>query len=121
MVMKHGIEMVNDIFQIGVVMIKIKKQKKLNNLTYINNELAHGVYVDEYGNMFWYQNGKKHRNNDKPSIIYTNGTMIWYKYGILHRNNDKPAIVLGNGDRYWYQNGVRHRDGNKPAITYNYS
>jgi len=29
----------------------------------------------------------------------------WYKNGKLHRDNDKPAIIWNNGDMSWYING----------------
>ena len=34
----------------------------------------------------------------------------WFQNGKLHRDNDLPAVVYANGDQIWYQNGKRHRD-----------
>lgn len=77
----------------------------------------------------WYQNGKLHRDNDKPALIETlfndpNKIVLecWYKNGQLHRDNDKPAYVEHYGGKHlqWYQNGKLHRDYDRPAeIMYN--
>ena len=50
----------------------------------------------------WYKNGKRHREDDKPAVIHSNGK-IWYKNGKRHRENDKPAFIWSNGEKeYWY-------------------
>jgi antitoxin component YwqK of YwqJK toxin-antitoxin module len=59
--------------------------------------------VDEYGNQFWYQNGKPHRE-DSPAIIWANGDQHWYKNGELHRE-DGPAVIREDGSEEWYKNG----------------
>jgi hypothetical protein len=38
------------------------------------------VTVDDYGNKFWYLDGKYHRE-DGPAVEYTNGTKYWYLDG----------------------------------------
>lgn len=64
----------------------------------------------------WYQNnGKKHRDDDKPAVISTD-YMEWYQDGFLNRDGDKPAIIHKLGERGWYQNGSRHRLYDRPAI-----
>ena len=73
-------------------------------------------YLDEEGNKFWRNNKAQfHRENDNPAIIKVNGDIYWYQDGNLHRNNDKPARI-NNKDKYWYQNNKCHRDNDKPAI-----
>jgi hypothetical protein len=63
--------------------------------------------------MYWYQNGLRHRDEDKPAIEYKNGDKKWYKFNQLHRDDDKPAIEYANGNKEWYQNGIQHI--NQPA------
>ena len=60
--------------------------------------------IDQYGNKWWYLNGKYHRE-DGPAIEFANGTKEWYLDGELHRENG-PAIEYANGDRVWFLNGV---------------
>ena len=102
-------------------MIRIKTYKIIDGgLRYFNGELAHGIYLNKYNNLFWYRNGRIHRDGDKPAIVGSDGGYkAWYKNGLLHRDNDKPAIEYANGDRLWYQNGNVHRDGDQPAIICN--
>lgn len=79
---------------------------------------------DTYGKSFcvrtsksdtWFQNGKLHRNNDKPAEIYHSGTRHWYKHGVLHRGGDKPAQISYNGDKVYFKNGRIHRGNGLPA------
>jgi hypothetical protein len=63
----------------------------------------------------WYQNGKWHRDGDKPAMEKAD-CKLWFQQGELHRDEDKPAIEYTNGSKYWYQHGKLHRDGNKPAV-----
>ena len=35
-----------------------------------------------------------------------NGDQIWYKNGKQHRDNDLPAIIYANGDQKWFKNGL---------------
>jgi hypothetical protein len=37
--------------------------------------------VDEYGNKFWFLNGKFHRE-DGPAVERVNGTKAWYLHGV---------------------------------------
>ena len=93
---------------------------KLTTLSnsYIHGELAHGIYVDEKGNMYWYRDGELHRDDDKPAAIYANGYKAWYKNNKLHRDNDKPAAIHSDGTKEWWVNGKRHRDNDQPAVIY---
>lgn len=43
---------------------------------------------------------------------------VWEKKGIRHRDGDKPAIIFANGSKFWYRDGLLHRDGDKPAVVY---
>jgi hypothetical protein len=37
--------------------------------------------------------------------IYADGSKHWYQNGKRHRDNDQPAVILANGIKQWYQNG----------------
>ena len=54
---------------------------------------------------YWYQNDKRHRDNDQPAVIYADGEKCWFQNDKRHRNNDQPAVILANGIKQWYQNG----------------
>ena len=59
--------------------MKIYKSSLINNNpTFIeSNGNHHHMNEDEFGNKFWYLNGKRHRANG-PVIEYGNGTKYWY-------------------------------------------
>ena len=60
------------------------------------------------GSKYWYQEGKIHRENDKPAATFSDGTKIWYKEGKIHRENNQPAIIYEDGStKVWYKNGRR--------------
>ena len=62
--------------------------------------------VDEYGNQYWYLNGKWH-SEDGPAVIWADGTKRWYLNGKRHRE-DGPAIIYADGSQRWYLNGIQH-------------
>src|SRR3989344_2097281 len=62
-------------------------------------------YIFWHETQIWYKNGKRHRENDKPAVVWSDGTQEWYKNGQLHRENDKPATVWSDGTQEWYKNG----------------
>jgi antitoxin component YwqK of YwqJK toxin-antitoxin module len=74
------------------------------------------TYKNINGNQWWFKNGKRHRDNDLPAVIFPNGAQYWYQNGEIHRDNDLPAIIKANGNQYWYKNGLKHRDNDLPAI-----
>lgn len=53
----------------------------------------------------------------------SNSTMYYYKNGKLHRDGDEPAVIVNASLNHffrrkelkWYKDGVLHRDGDKPA------
>ena len=71
--------------------------------------------ADEYGNKYWYLNGKRHRE-DGPAIEFTDGTKYWFLNGECHREAG-PAIEDVNGVKCWYLNGELHREDG-PAMEY---
>ena len=51
----------------------------------------------------WHYEGRLHRENDKPAVIWDNGTKYWFYNGRLHRENDKPAVITSKGKKeYWF-------------------
>ena len=54
-----------------------------------------------------YFNGKFHREDDKPAVIWSNGTQRWYFYGKRHRDNNKPAVIYENGCKEYWVNGTK--------------
>ena len=85
-----------------------------NGKLHRDNDLPAVIYTD--GKQRWYQNGLTHRDNDLPAVITEEGDQTWYKNGFKHRDNDLPAKINANGDKYWYQNGFHYRDNDLPAI-----
>ena len=74
--------------------------------------------VDEYGNQYWYLNGKWH-SEDGPAVIWADGTKRWYLNGKRHRE-DGPAVIKANGDEEWWINGIQHdRISNKISFIIN--
>lgn len=57
---------------------------------------------------YWCIDGKLHRDNDQPAIIFRN-VQQWYQHGRRHRIN-KPAVIIGCVYEEWYNDGVRHYD-----------
>jgi hypothetical protein len=57
------------------------------------------------GTMYWYKNGKLHRDNDKPAIIYSDETMEWWRNNLRHRGKNLPAVIWNDGDMEWWSNG----------------
>jgi len=87
-----------------------------NGRCHRDNDLPAIIYED--GSQEWYKHGEIHRDNDLPAAIYTDGTQEWYKNGELHRDNDLPAIIYTDGSQLWYKNGEAHRDNGLPAAIY---
>jgi hypothetical protein len=65
---------------------------------------------------YYFLNGRYHRDDDQPAIIFADGDKYWYRYGKIHRDGDKPAIELARGELKWFQNGQLHRHDDKPAV-----
>jgi hypothetical protein len=42
--------------------------------------MKNGLEINEYGDKYWYQNGKRHRE-DGPAIEYAHGSKYWYING----------------------------------------
>ena len=57
--------------------------------------------VDEFGDKYWYKNGKLHRDNDLPAVEQSNGNKYWHKNGKLHRENG-PAIEYYYGRKSYF-------------------
>ena len=78
----------------------------------MSEELRNGKYEDEYGEVYWYKDGERHRE-DGPAIEGLNGYREWWVAGQRHRE-DGPAFD-SSCVKEWWLNGQRHREGG-PAI-----
>jgi hypothetical protein len=77
-----------------------------------------GTFVFEH-----YFKGNLHRDNEQAAVSRYDGTVWryeWYKHGLKHRDGDKPAVIYdwnsGKLVRIWFKQGRRHRE-NGPAFT----
>ena len=87
--------------------IIINKELKWFELKNIKLKLLE-TYENINKNQYWFKNGKRHRDNDLPAVIYPSGTQYWYQNGLKHRDNDLPAIIFANGTKEWYKNGLKY-------------
>ncbi len=72
--------------------------------------------IDQFGNVYYYNEHDQLHREDGPAIEYANGDKYWYQNGKYHRE-DGPAIERVNGNKFWHQNGKYHREDG-PAIEY---
>lgn len=88
----------------GIKLFRLLFTKDGGNNTYIKRTCIFGLLnsiedepavVSVIGS-FWYKNGKYHRNNDLPAMVFKSGTQKWYKDGQLHRDGDMPSPSLCN-------------------------
>lgn len=56
------------------------------------------ISLDNGTNKFWYRNGYRHRDGDKPAVVKGEKYMEWWVHGRLHRYDYKPSIVIGEVD-----------------------
>jgi hypothetical protein len=74
--------------------------------------------TDCFGTKLWHNaNGQKHRDGDRPAVVFAGGDKWWYRNGQRHRDGDQPAVVTTDGSKWWYRDGQQHRDGDRPAIV----
>jgi hypothetical protein len=75
----------------------------------INNK--HGTFVILEDKIFHIENNHIFdtgpiSEEDKKEFKSTDYYVIFEKNGKLHRNNDLPAVIYVNGSKSWYQNGI---------------
>ena len=81
--------------------------------------VTYKVEVDKNETVRWYnQQGKLHREGDKPAVEYADGAKQWWFKGQLHREGDKPAGEYADGSKEWLVNGQFHREGGLPAVEF---
>lgn len=99
-----------------------KQEEAIRNQTRLKNGMQIGN-----GHVSWYKDGKLHRDNDLPAIVYDNGDKAWWSNGVLvkvynahlavtryyaktppHKDNDFPIVKA-----------LLHRDDDLPAEEYN--
>jgi len=71
------------------------------------SELIPEYKTDKLGNKFTINNmGNIHSHNDLPAVI--NSKMkIWFKNGKYHRDNNLPAILWADGRIEYWENGIK--------------
>lgn len=75
------------------------------------NIIRHGKYRTPNGDIFWYENGKLHKEGE-PAVIHTDGSTRWYVNGKKHRD-DGPAIERGNmsnRSNRWFLDDVEYTE-----------
>jgi len=74
----------------------------------ICNNLDYCIVYD-FGEYEFYSNGLRHRENDLPATVFSDGTKHWYKDGQMHRDNCLPALITSDGDtRRWFSKGTEY-------------
>tara|TARA_B110000259_G_scaffold50480_1_gene59377 strand:- start:325 stop:588 length:264 start_codon:yes stop_codon:yes gene_type:complete len=61
-------------------------------------EQPDGSYVDDFGDITWYNKAGDFHREDGPSIIYTNGNAYWYIHGISYDSFAEWLIELNKPD-----------------------
>lgn len=46
------------------------------------------------------------RANDLPAILFLDGTKFWYTDGFRHRDDNKPAIEWASGLKEYFRRGI---------------
>jgi hypothetical protein len=65
--------------------------------------LKYDIITDSHGTKYYYQHGKRHRNNG-PAVEYADGTLFYYQNDKCHRE-DGPAAIFQNGEKQWWVDG----------------
>jgi hypothetical protein len=79
-------------------------------------ELLQGRF-ESSGNVYYFDKGRLHRDEDLPAMELVCGSQIYCQNGVRHRDGDLPAEIWSTGGRSYFQHGVFHRDGNLPAVV----
>ena len=88
------------------------KLKSSKDIVYkkLNKRSTNGPnLITANGTEQFYENGKAHRDNDLPAVIFKTGGKRYYTNGVKYRE------IWPDGREEWYKNDVLHRDGNLPA------
>lgn len=74
--------------------------------------------ITDFNALVWLdQNGKQHRDGDRPAYIGANSGLYWYQNDLSHRDGDRPSSIGVDGSLVWSQNGQTHRICG-PAVIY---
>jgi hypothetical protein len=63
----------------------------------------------ENRNVYWYLNGKYHREKGPAIFNGIHGCITWRLNGYTHRL-DGPAVIYSSGGKYWSINGKRIKE-----------
>ena len=86
---------------------EIYLQRCMNNIRNETYQVSENIQVRIINDFVsWYKNGKRHRDNDQPAVIFYHGTRHWYKNGKRHRDNNQPTVIFSNETSI--KNGVRY-------------
>ena len=55
-----------------------------------------------------YEKNKKHRDGDKPAVIFDATACQYWIHGKKHRDGNKPAEIDTGGHFYYYNNGKKY-------------
>jgi hypothetical protein len=83
--------MINFLIGMEMKFIKNINKYKMGNYPLIDNiktfiKLNNGIQY-YYGDKYWYKNGIRHRNNDKPAIEHSDGRKEWWINNKFIRSN----------------------------------
>jgi len=59
-----------------------------------------GIVKVDWGQKYWYLNGKLHREDGPAAIEHFWVAKTWFQNGLRHRL-DGPAVEWRNGEQYW--------------------
>lgn len=70
--------------------------------------LKYETFLDSfYGSLSYYRYGARHRDHNKPAVIWSDGDIFWYQYNSLHRD-DGYAMRRGPYGVEYYLRGTCH-------------
>jgi len=85
-------ELIKETIKHTKFIVKCKKVLSDEELEWFESKNIKVKLLEEYKieqfNQVWYQNGKLHREDNLPAIIYPDGTQYWYQNGKCHREHD---------------------------------
>jgi len=55
-----------------------------------------------FGDISFYKNDVHHRERDLPAEVYASGSKFWWFNGKRHRDNDRPAAIQTNNRLYFF-------------------
>ena len=92
----------------GGKLILSEKEKRERHMKYKNQDPNRPADDIDTGDQFWYDtNGKPHRDDDLPAIIWGDGEQEWYYHGKQHRETG-PAVTFLDTNEFWINGEYIH-------------